>query len=55
MVGAKQWAPGSYFRSLRLLKSLVPAEFVMDPPFARSGVLDPTPALVLPISASAVR
>ena len=53
-VGAKQLAPGCYFCSVRLPKSLVPAEFDMDPPFARSGVLDPTPTLILPISASAV-
>ena len=44
-----------YLCSVRLPKSLVPAEFVRDPaPAPFRCMLDPAPTRVLPISASAV-
>ena len=51
----KQLAARIYLYSVRLPKSLVPAEFVMDPdPAPLGSMLDPSPTPVLPISASAV-
>ena len=55
LIGAKPFGARIYLCSARLSKSLEPAEVVRDPVPARFGsMLDPAPALVLPINASAV-